>query len=124
MQEKTVINALLQIRQEARRQGSDALAHVDTVLVWRGVDPAKLSKKPPMPANTLPSGAIKRLFMREMARGGKTMRQLVDAAEAAWPHLSPEAVYRRVGLALANHKRKGFVTREGRVWKLVSSNPL
>lgn len=118
MQEKTIINALLKIRQDARRDGSPTLAHVDAILTERGFDLASLSQKPPMPANTLPRGAIKLLLLSEMRDGPKTMRQLVDVAEVTWPHLRPETAYRRVGLALANHKRKGMVAREGRLWRL------
>jgi len=117
MQEKTIINALLQIRREVLKRDPATLPHVDAVLTSRGIDVTGLSQRGTMPADTIRKKALKRFTLAALRQ--KPMLHVEIATLAADEFGLPyDTAYKRTGMGLARFKADGLVVREGRVWRL------
>ena len=117
MQEKSIINALLQIRVETVQSGQDA-SHVNALLLSRGYDPASHHVPRKGPADRFKQAELKCLIL-DALRGGPMMgKEIAAYVVAQRPHISPEDAYDRVYCGLARMKRNGAVLRIFRKWEL------
>ena len=116
MQDKTINNALLALRKQIIRANGDGLAHVEAMLVMRGVHmPAVLPTKLPDVAG---KGIVAYLIIQALRGGPKRMSEVAAYVDLKRPEFDFQAANIRTGQALAKLKLKGQVTREGRLWML------
>ena len=120
MQDKTITNALLQLRAQIIRGRLDGLDHVEALLWGRGVDLARVPK--PHAANSLPRLAMRRLLLdalRDGPKGGVAAARYVAEHQ---PDISYREAQRRVHQALTRMVATGFAVKDGGVWRLADSH--
>ncbi len=115
MQDKTINNALLQLRAQIIRGGLDGLDHVEALLLARGVDlqPARKPYRPRHGRN------YARLLILEALRSGPLLGRAIAAyAIARVPEVPQDALRRLVSSALWKMGDAGVVVRDGGLWRL------
>ena len=118
MQDKTINNALLALRKQIIRGDLDGLAHVEALLMMRGV---------PMPA-VLPAkrkdvarkGHMAAMILDALRNVPKPLREVAAHVASKRPEIDERAAYVRTTQALDRLKRRGLVRREGRLWATVT----
>lgn len=109
MQDKTINNALIELR---RRGGSQGML-AEVLLDMRGVPlPAWHQHQPFKRSGTM------RVDLDAMRDGPRTPAQIGDAILAAKPDLTERVARNRAYQALQRLKAKRLVVRDGRVWRL------
>jgi hypothetical protein len=116
MQDKTINNALLALRKQMIRGDGDGLAHVEALLVQRGVDMPRV-----MPAKR--NDVARRMHMRSLVlqalEGGPArLADVVAYVHPKYQDVPIERTSKRVSNALWKAKLAGLVGREGRLWRL------
>ena len=112
MLEKSITNALLHLRVQTIRESLDGLEHVEALLKLRGVDLAKH----PVPRKIAQRRDTAILAMDALRDGPKTGKEVSLHAAAATGMTYDEA-RGRLYQALHNLRRKGWVVKEGSVWR-------
>jgi hypothetical protein len=116
MQDKSINGALLALRKRIVRGDLDGLAHVEALLVLRGVAmPAVL---PPKRQDAARRNHMALLVLDAIRAGHDTQQAVTAYVAERRPEINRDAAYKRSGLCLARLLRKGLVRREGRVWTL------
>ena len=118
MHDKTITNALLELRKRIIRGNLDGLAHVDALLVARGIDPAKLrigSKRKPDQAR---QGIMRLMVIEALRSGPKRYAEISALVAPRRPEIAPAATHKRTAQALDKMQQAGLVKREGRLWGL------
>ena len=116
MQDKSIDGALLALRKVIIRGNLDGLAHVEALLLLRGVHmPAVLPAKK---ADVAKRGQMTRLVLDALRTGPKTARQISAIIAPARPEISPDEAHRRTEVALCNMKYRGELVRDGRLCRL------
>ena len=112
--DESLISALHYLRCRIVRDNEPGREHVDALLAQLGVDPETL----PMPRKVpkrFKRGELRRAIISAL-RDGPVMG--AEIAEKVRGDMAYEDAYKRVYGALDQMKRRGLVTREGRVWKI------
>ena len=121
MQDKTITNALGQLRLQLIRSGAD-LIHVDALLAQRGVDPDSLHVPQWIPDDSCRKGEIRLMILGALCMGPKTASQLVQAFRDQRPEMALDVVRVRVWRAVYKMGRSGVAMKYGNprahVWKL------
>ena len=115
MLDKTITNALLQLRAQIIRGGLDGLGHVETLLIARGADlqPARKPYRPRHGRN------YARLLILDALRSGPMPGPAIAAyAVARVPEVPQEALRRLVSSALWKMGDAGTLVRDGALWRL------
>ena len=115
MQEKSIINALLQIRVETVQAGQDA-SHVNALLLSRGFNPASHHVPRKKPADSFRQAELKCLILDALRDRPMTGKEIAAYVVEQRPHISPKDAYERVYCGLARMKRGAIVQRVGRLW--------
>jgi hypothetical protein len=116
MQDKTIDNALLELRKRIIRGNGDGLEHVEALLSARGVSMPRV-----MPAKRKDAsrrGLMRLVVLGALGADGARMGEIAAHVAAHRPELTYEQAYHRSGQCLARLKRCGMVRREGRVWSI------
>jgi len=87
MQEKSIINALLQIRMETVQAGQDA-SHVNALLLSRGYDPASHHVPRKIPDDSFKRMALQRLILDALRGGPQTGPDIAAYVMAQRPQIS------------------------------------
>ena len=115
MQDKTINNALLQLRAQIIRGGLEGREHVEALLLVRGVglQPARKPYRPRHGRN------YARLLILEALRSGPMHGRAIAAyAVARVPEVPKEALRRLVSSALWKMGDAGTLVRDGGLWRL------
>ena len=116
MQDKSIDGALLALRKAIIRGNLDGLAHVEAMLILRGVHmPAVLPAKK---VDVAKRGQMTRLVLGALRDGRRTTREVSGIVAIARPEISTEEAHRRTEVALCNMKYRGEVVRDGQLWGL------
>lgn len=120
MQDKSINGALLALRKQIIRGDLDGLAHVEALLVLRGVDlPAVLPAKRQDAARR---GHMSALILDALRGGPKPLSEIADHVASKRPEIDDRAAYVRTTQALDRLKRKGRVVQDfgpdGCLWGL------
>jgi hypothetical protein len=118
MQDKTITNVLLALRTQIIRGRLDRLAHVDALLVARGIDPAKLRVRAKRKPDFSRKGIMRLIVAEALQEGLKRHPEVAALVAPGRPEIGPQAVYKRTGQALDKMQKAGLVKREGRLWYL------
>ena len=122
MQDKTITSALCQLRLQLIRSGQ-TLAHVDALLVQRGVNPASLRVPRIYPADSCRHGEIRLVVIGELRMGPKTASQLVTAFQTLHPDMALATARTRVHRSVYKMGRAGTAIRSGMKWALSGLAP-
>lgn len=119
MQERSIDSALIALRKLTIRESRDGLAHVEALLVLRGVRlPAVLPCRRPDAARR---GHMSALVMEALRGGPKPLRVIAEHVASERPEISARAAYIRTGQTLDRLKRKGRVVQgrgpDGCLWR-------
>lgn len=111
MQDKTINNALLDLRKE----GGEVRDLAERLLALRGVNRLPRIQRPPRfkPARR---GVMPAIVMDALRDGPKGLPEVAEWVKCKRPDLDWQASYTRSALMLSELKRQGMVGREGRVW--------
>lgn len=112
MLDKTITAALLALRTQIIRDGLDGLPHVEALLIARGVDLPRVAQKIRQRKDT------SRLALQALGDGPKRPVEIA-ARMAELSDLTPQDAWRRVYQALHNLRRRGFVEKDGALWRAV-----
>lgn len=117
MLDKTITNALCQLRAQIIRGKLDGLEHVEALLLARGVDPAAQH----VPQQIAQRRDTSRLAMAALRDGPKRSKEVALHVMAAtgMPERQASAIMYQ---AVYNLHRRGLVVRDGRVWRLAYEN--
>ena len=119
MQDKSIDGALLALRKQIIRGDLDGLAHVEALLVLRGVQmPAVLPPKRPDAARR---GHMTMMISNALRDGPKPMHEIAAYIAARRPEIDSDVAYQRTTQALANMKFRGQVQNDGcygGLWRL------
>jgi hypothetical protein len=118
MQNKTITNALIALRKQIIRENLDGLAHVDALLLARGIDPAKVRIGPKRKPDQARQGMMRLMVLEALRDGPKTLHALAAVIAARRPEIALEAAVKRTAQALDKVQRAGLVTHEGKLWGL------
>lgn len=121
MQNKTINNALLELRKQTIRGGLDGLTHVEALLTLRGVDMPRVM--PAKRADVAGKGQMSRLVLQALSERPMTLPELAAWVAARRSVVEPERVYYMCSNVLWKLQRKGKVRREGRVWRVQDFGP-
>ena len=115
MLDKTITAALLALRTQIIRDGLDGLPHVEALLIARGVDLSahRVHQKIRQRKDT------SRLTLQAL-RDGPLRPVEVANRMAELSDLTSSDAWRRVYQALHNLRRKGFVEKDGALWRVRS----
>ena len=116
MLDKTITNALLHLRAQIIRGKLDGLAHVEALLVARGVALPRVPQ--PHARNSLPRRAMSAMLieaLRDGPKGGVAAARYVADHQ---PSISYKEAQARVHQALARMVVNGFAVKDGGVWRL------
>jgi len=124
MQDKSIDGALLALRKQIIREKREGLAHVEALLVLRGVHmPAVLPAKRKDVAG---KGHMAIWVMQALKGGPLPFRGVVAHVAIQRPELAVEAVRSRTGQALYKLKYRGHVVQDfgpdGCLWRLAEKN--
>ena len=111
MQDKTITNALLQLRAPIIRGKLDGLDHVEALLVARGINPPRIPRQ--QAKNSLPRMVVTRLLveaLRDGPKGGVAVAAYVAEHQPAINYREAQA---RVHQALARMVAHGIAVRCG-----------
>ena len=114
MQDKTIDNALLELRKQIIRGNGEGQEHVEALLRVRGVDMPRVL--PAKPTDSARQGQMARLILEALSERPMTRGALVAHIADKRPDVPLERVYWRTDAALDRLRVKGKVRREGRVW--------
>jgi hypothetical protein len=117
MLDKTITSALVTLRLQMIRSGSD-LAHVDALLIGRGIDPASLHVPRQYPADSCGHGEIKLMVLGLLREGPRTAAEIVAAFHAGKPDMSLKVARLRVWRAIYKMGRSGVMAKDGNAWNL------
>lgn len=113
MQDKTINNALLALRKNGGTKGDLA----EVILKLRGVAWSDIVQDQP-----LRRGETKRFVMDQVRQGPKTVSQLADALQAAFPDIKRMSAYNRCNLAMLRLADQGRVAQDfgpdGCLWRV------
>jgi len=116
MQDKSINSALLALRKQVIRGDLDGLAHVEALLMMRGVDmPAVLPAKRKDVAR---KGHMAALILDALRDGPKPLSEIAAHVASKRPEIDERAAYVRTTQALDKLKRRGVVVRDNRFWTL------
>lgn len=118
IKDETIVSVLHYLRSLIVRDGQDGLAHVDALLVLRGVEPATLPIPQKRP-KAFRRGQLARLIMGALRDGPLTGAELARRVQGNG--LEYAAAYKRVYQCLNRMQGGGVVTRERRLWRLADS---
>lgn len=118
MLDKTITNALIALRAQIIRDHLDGLAHVDALLLARGIDPAKLRVGTKRKPDCARQGFMRLMVMEALRGGPKRHSEVAAMILPRRPEITSQAAYKRTGQALAKMRLGGLVKREGRLWGL------
>ncbi len=107
MQDRTIDNALIELRKQGGPQGRIA----EGLLLMRGVPLTRLSE-----FKQLGRGQTSRFVLDALQDGPKTCPDIADCLQLEQPHLSRSSALARMDQCLRRLERKSLVCREGRVW--------
>ncbi len=110
---KSITAALLHLRVQTIREKLDGLEHVEALLRMRGVDLTKHH----VPRKTAQRRDTSLLSLDALRSGPKTGKE-VSQHVAAVTGLTYEQARDRVYQALHSLKVKGWVVKDGKVWRL------
>jgi len=114
MQDKSIDGALLALRKQIIRGNGEGIAHVEALLVMRGVPmPAVLPAKKPDAAR---KGMMRIIILDGIRQGYRTQRELAAYVAGKRPDLDPRAAYLRTTQALQKMRLAGMVRQESGVW--------
>lgn len=121
MQERSIDGALLALRKAIIREGREGLAHVEALLVMRGVHmPAVLPAKKPDAARR---GAMSLLVLAFLRDGPKPLRDIAAHVAFKRPEIDEEAAYARTRQTMDRLKRRGLVQiddgPDGCLWRII-----
>lgn len=120
MQDKTNDNALLALRKQIIRGDGDGLAHVEALLVQRGVHMTAVL--PAKSKDVAGKGMMSLLVISALKHGPKRLPAIAALVDAARPEISHDAAYVRTTQTLDRLKRKGVVVQDfgpdGCLWKI------
>ena len=117
MQDKTINNALLSLRKQIIRGNGDGLAHVEALLVQRGVSMPRVL--PPRRKGVAKCGHMT-LWVSEALNGGpKPLREVVTHIAMRRPDITADQAYGCTVRVLVKLKAKGLVARTDKLWRLV-----
>ena len=116
MQDKSINNALLELRAQIIRGGLDGLDHVEALLLARGVDLPHVPKS--HAANSLPRMAMLRLLVGALRDGPKGGPAIAAYVAAHQPAISYRQAQRRIHQGLARAVAHGYAVRDENVWRL------
>lgn len=117
MLNKTITNALLNLRKRLILSGSDAAHHADALLAHIGVDPTSL----PVRFNRSTQsrrGDTRRAVIAALADGPKRPTDIAWHMASVDPGLTYKAASARVHQALGRMLQTGRVVKDGRMWRL------
>ncbi|HMO09323.1 MAG TPA: hypothetical protein PKD10_17000 [Paracoccaceae bacterium] len=119
MLDKSIDSALLALRKQIIRSGSDGLAHVEALLALRGVDLPRVS--PARVHGTTKRNETALLVIGALRDGPMARSEVVAVLAAAKPLLDAKRCYHRVDHAMAKLRAKGVVcvVRRG-VWCMLT----
>ncbi len=112
MQDKTITNALLQLRAQIIRSGLDGLDHVEALLIARGVD-LQPARKPYRPRH---GRTYARLLILDAVRSGPLPGRAI--ASYAVARVPQDALRRLVSSALWKMGDAGVLVRNNGLWRL------
>lgn len=118
MLDKTITNALIEIRKQIIRNHLDGLEHVNTLLSLRGVDLSALQVRAKRKPDYSRKGIMRLMVTDALRAGPMRHRDLSVLIAARRPEITPQDAYRRTGKALDKMKLAGLVKHEGRMWGL------
>lgn len=116
MLDKTITNALLQLRSQIVRGNLDSLCHVEALLRARGADLPRVAR--PHAGNSLSRHAMRRLLveaLKDGPKGGVAAARYITEHERS---ISYKEAQRRVHQALTRMVANGFAVKDGKVWRL------
>ena len=118
MQDKTITNALLQLRSQIIRGKMEGIDHVEALLLARGVD-LQPARKPYRPRHGRNYARL--LILGALRSGPQHGRAIADYAMSRVPEVPEEALRRLVSSALWKMGDAGVVARDGGLWRLADS---
>ena len=117
MQDKSINNALLELRAQIIRGGLEGREHVEALLLARGVN-LQPARKPCRPRH---GRNYARLLILEALRSGPMHgRAIAGYAVARVPEVPQDALRRLVSSGLWKMGHDGSVVRDGGVWRLAA----
>ena len=114
MQDQTINNALLALRKQIIRGNGEGIAHVEALLLSRGVHMPRV-----MPSKRLDvarKGQMRRIIIEALSDGPKPLREIVAYVERNRPEIPPRAAYVRTTQVLAKMKQDGTIKLHHRMW--------
>lgn len=118
MLDKTITNALLALRAEIIREDLDGLAHVDAILIARGVNPALQHVRRKIPRDSCKQREVKRLVLEALRTGPKRPAEIGAHFMARKPEIAPDRAMIRVYRAIYKMRDQGVVGKDGLAWRL------
>ena len=119
MLDKTVNSTLLALRAQIIREKRDGLAHVNALLIARGVDPARHIVRAKRKPDVAGRGIMRLMILDALRDSPKSLAAVAATVTARRQDISPEAAHKRTALVLSKLKVAGMVGREGRLWRLI-----
>ena len=116
MLDKTITNALLQLHAQIVRGNLDGLAHVEALLMARGVVPPRIARA--HAGNSLSRHAMRRMMVDALRAGPKGGVAAARYIAEHQPSISYREAQQRVHQALTRMVSNGFAVKDGRVWRL------
>lgn len=116
MQDKSINNALLELRRQIVRGRLSGLAEVEALLALRQVALPRVPKR--QASNSLPRRAMADLLIQALKDGPKNGVELAAYVAEHRPAISYREAQARVHQALARMATNGVAVRDGRVWRL------
>ena len=123
MQDKTITNALLQLRAQIIRGGLDGLGHVEVLLLARGVDLAGHYVARPYQQRR-GRNYVRLIIIGALRKGPMTGREISDIAVETVPDAPTKALRAMTYSALSKMGKAGLVVRGGGMWRLAQPNLL
>ena len=119
MMDKTVNSTLLALRAQIIREKRDGLAHVNALLIARGVDPARHIVRAKRKEDVAGRGIMRLMVLDALRDGPRCLASVTVSVAAKRQDISSEAARKRTALVLSKLKVGGIVGRDGRLWGLV-----
>ncbi len=120
MQDKSINGALLALRKQIIRRDLDGLAHVEALLVMRGVDMPRVM--PARRACAAGQGQSRAMVLDALRDGPKLRKDIVRHVASRRPEIPPDVAYARVDRVLWKMRKVGLIDRgfgpDGCLWKL------
>ena len=116
MLDKTITAALLELRAQIIRGNLVGLSQVEDLLRLRGVTLPRVAQKIRQRRDTS-------LLVMQALRDGPARPVDIASRMAELSDLTPDDAWRRVYQALHNLRRKGFVVKDGPLWRIRVARP-